>query len=79
MSVLFRDPASVKAVSFVAAEFPDVVKVAPQFLYQFLCPCNSGIFVRPLSGSVVLFLIVDDGGSDAALQEVLPTNGLLME
>ena len=79
MSVLFRDPASVKAVSFVAAEFPYVVEVSPQFLYQLLCPGCTGVFVRSVSCAVVLFLIFNDGCSDSAFQEVLPSNGLLME
>ena len=77
--VLFRDPAGVEAVSFVAAEFPNVVEVSPQFLDQFLCPGCAGVFVRPFSCTVVLFLIFNDGNSDSTFQEVLPSNGLLME
>ena len=53
------------------------MKVSPEFVYQFLGPCLSGVFGVLLSAAVLVHLLeVDDGVGDAPSEEALPPNCL---
>ena len=54
------------------------MEVSPEFVYQFLGLCLSGVFGVLLTVAVVLLLVVDDGVGNAPLEEVLPPNRLLV-
>lgn len=77
--VLFGYLAGANFVALVASEFPDVVEVAPELLYELLGPHGAGVFGWAVAVAVVLFLVLDDGCGDLASEEVLPANGLLVD
>lgn len=54
------------------------MEVSLESVYQLLSPCLSGVFEVALSVSVVLVLIVDDGGVDGPMEKVLPSDRILM-
>ena len=57
--------------------FPDITKVSPKFVQQFLGPCLPGVFEVALAVSVVLLLVADYGVGDSATEKVLPSDRLL--
>ena len=65
-------------MALFTAYLPDIEEICPEYLYQFLDPDLACFSLGSFAFSIILLLIIDDGLRDASLQEVSPTDRLLM-